>query len=55
MTDYKEILYEKQRGGVLITLESSRSAQRDHPEHAQGTSIRRWTKLRRIRKFEPSS
>ena len=54
MTDYQEILYEKQRGGVLITL--------NRPEALIAITrsmlkecIRRWTKLRQILKFEPSS
>ncbi len=40
MPDYKEILYDKQRGGVLITLEPSRSAERDHPADVERDSSR---------------
>ena len=36
MTDYKEILYEKAARRRSHYAEPARSAQRDHPKHAQG-------------------
>ena len=40
MPDYKEILYDKQRGGVLLTLNRPEALERDHPADVEGDPSR---------------
>ena len=55
MPDYKEILYDKQRGGVLITLNRPEALERDHPADVEGDPSRARSKPKPIRRSAPSS